>query len=71
MQHFCELKDVFPLEEFLEGWFLNQAPARAIPKGNIEEFVCFAFYNLKVEEVRSRQEQQHAVDEVIEKIQKW
>ena len=69
MQRFCELKNVFPLEDFLEGWFLNQAPPSSIPKGNIEEFVCFAFYNLKVEEVS--QEQQHAVDELIEKIQKW
>jgi hypothetical protein len=68
MKRFCDLKDVFGLEDFLEGWFFG-TPAKSIPRGNIEEFVAFAFYQLKPENLS--QEQHKDVDDLLERIQKW
>ena len=43
MQRFLNLQLVFPLEDFLRGWFLG-APFESILRNNVEEFVAYAFY---------------------------
>lgn len=43
MQRFFTLQLVFPLEDFLRGWFLG-APFESILRNNVEEFVAYAFF---------------------------
>jgi hypothetical protein len=64
---FCDLKPVFELEEFLEGWFFGR-PITSIPRDNIEEFVAYGFYCLPPDRLSEEQRQkmdaflQHAVE---------
>lgn len=37
-------QQVFEIDDFLSGWFLGADPA-AIKRGNLQEFVSYAFFN--------------------------
>ncbi|CAL5226232.1 g9076 [Coccomyxa viridis] len=59
MQRFLNLQLVFPLEDFLRGWFLG-APFESILRNNVEEFVAYAFYCRRWSELERKEADQVA-----------